>query len=339
MIRHGVAKGAVPEDQKEVDAFRAVDAMDECVEKYRQMVVLNPDDYRCWNLLKRHFLETKSDDVFKDQLLLTQKAIEANPKCYFAWHHRAFLFKHRDGNLDYEKKLCSLLLVFDSRNFHCWNYCRAQGLKMPLDFSNYSSMYGHFTAGEEAVYTDPDDEGAWRYFNKIQESKRGPLYARSGDGCLEVVFRDPFAGVLRVDGEEFVVRNYVGWYRCSLQPAAQRDSTLCYRASRCGLAGTDGRGGVPEDPQHPADVRVQADGQEYLLGPEEEPGLVRKILELSPRCVFALKERLKYTEDIFERKRLAKELGKADPLRRSYYDSLVGRYSKIYAISEHPRDQ
>lgn len=308
MIRHGVAKGTATEDEKAVTDYIAAQALSDSPEKHAALVLLNPDEYASWNALKAHFLQTNAQEEDADkQLALTLKAIEVNPKSYATWHHRAFIIKHKQAALPRERWLCSLLLSLDPRNFHCWNYCHELGLSMPLDFSNYSSMGAHSARAVEAVYTDPDDEAAWRYWARIDvEARPGPFYLRRCHRSLEIIFKRPFLGSIRCTGH-----------------TANAECTVHLPTRIC-------RVGMPD--ANDAELSVWANDKEYRCEVAEAPSLAADILELRPCCIFALKEQLMLTEDPAERKDLVERLAKADPLRKEYYEGLAERFYKIYLI-------
>ncbi|KAF9762785.1 Geranylgeranyl transferase type-2 subunit alpha 1 [Nosema granulosis] len=118
MIIHNVKEGECIEDKKILETLQDIFLIENPTEKATALVPIVTEDYAAWNYLKRV--------PEQRQLGLTETAIENNPKSYQAWYHRLYVYR-QDPVLVLEKiqreiKLISLLLEFDSRNFHCWNY-------------------------------------------------------------------------------------------------------------------------------------------------------------------------------------------------------------------------
>ena len=136
-----------------------------------KLLSVNPDPNYLWNhrretlLLK---LKLKSDnyaaadaasEFIEQEQILTQTALQRNPKAYGAWFHRKWSIRHYlnlfletetsrlsantdangDANADTDANvliksilrllkaeliLCGEFLMLDERNFHCWNYRR-----------------------------------------------------------------------------------------------------------------------------------------------------------------------------------------------------------------------
>lgn len=118
MIIHNIKEGEYVEDKEILRAIQKAYKIEDPVRRSKEMVTLITEDYSAWNILKK--------DISSEQLRLTEMAIENNPKSYQAWYHRLYIYR-KDPVLVLEKieretKLLKLLLEFDSRNFHCWNY-------------------------------------------------------------------------------------------------------------------------------------------------------------------------------------------------------------------------
>lgn len=351
MIKHGVARGGCSEDREEIEEFLRVDGMPACREKYERLVLINPDDYRSWNELKRIFLGD-TQGLLKEQLLLTQKAIMVNPKSYFAWHHRYYLSVEghsrmgaagamgstgRGGNRDgqdgpaggtadaarrldefvaHEQKLCSLLFSVDPRNFHCWNYCLKSGIHMAADYANYSSLQVHDNRAVELLYADPDDEGSWRFYTRIERSKRpGCFYVRLFRNHMDLVFKEPFCGELRINRDRVKIGGYV----------------RCYRHSRGGDAAAPADDGIAIGVLQAPGTAPTAHKLRPLKSSRET---IENILGLRPSCIFAMKEKLKHTKDLEERGAIVSRLCELDKLRQRYYRSLLDGYYEVYVIEE-----
>jgi len=112
-----------------------------------KLLSVNPDPNYLWNyrreILDLQILAQKDsthEEWLKQELIVTQTALEANPKAYGAWFHRKWCirkFVHKvlelgtnsassscQTVLDRELYLCAEFLTLDERNFHCWNYRR-----------------------------------------------------------------------------------------------------------------------------------------------------------------------------------------------------------------------
>ena len=65
--------------------------------------------------------------ILQRERVLTQRALERNPKAYGAWFHRKWILQKLRpslGVLQEELALTKQFLSVDERNFHCWNYRR-----------------------------------------------------------------------------------------------------------------------------------------------------------------------------------------------------------------------
>lgn len=159
----------------------------------------NPDIVTLWNYRKEILLRLKpSKEIINDELYLTEKCLQMNPKSYSAWYHRNWVLDNVDPSPDWKTELllCTKYLKMDERNFHCWDYrqivaskCQEpheNELKFTLEmiesnFSNYSAWHYRsklFSAAgkdeestkiselslvENAAFTDPSDQSAWIY--------------------------------------------------------------------------------------------------------------------------------------------------------------------------------
>jgi geranylgeranyl transferase type-2 subunit alpha len=91
------------------------------------MLMVNPDPVYLWN--RRRSLLCDDDDLkdLHEELSLTRKCLERNPKAYGAWFHRKWCILkagREEVVLKKELGLCAVFLNLDERNFHCWNYRR-----------------------------------------------------------------------------------------------------------------------------------------------------------------------------------------------------------------------
>ncbi|XP_017775253.1 PREDICTED: geranylgeranyl transferase type-2 subunit alpha [Nicrophorus vespilloides] len=176
-----------------------------------QLLIANPDISTLWNYRKEVILqEIETSDKSNEEELgkfmtseikLTEQCLLANPKSYGSWYHRFWVLdRHPKPDWNGEFALCSLYLMKDDRNFHCWDYRRLILEKIGIDldaerkfsterininFSNYSSWHYRSTLKQlnqesldeeinlvqNAVFTDPADSSAWFYLRWILSSQ------------------------------------------------------------------------------------------------------------------------------------------------------------------------
>lgn len=298
MIRHGVKKNEKPKISEEVKEIEKVIDMGESPEKHYQMVLLNPDDYNSWNYLK-NLIFTSDDSIeeIKKQLEISQKAIQANPKSYATWFHRYFLFSRWSDMWFKEHQLCALLLKFDSRNFHCWNYCLKNKFKIKEDLHNYTSMH-YLPYKQRNLFIDPSDEGIWCTFEKrrSQEISNYTGILKKHDSFSEIIFDNIFSGTLEVNDD--IILQSVPTKRIILN------------------------GNVSE---------IKINGKKCSVVFEEIPRVLDEILALDPCCIHALRRKMIYTMDKY-RSEISLKLQKIDPLRQKYYKWLEKREYKIFLL-------
>lgn len=171
----------------------------------------NPDIVTLWNYRKEILLHLKpSKEIINDELYLTEKCLQMNPKSYSAWYHRNWVLENVDPDPDWNKELllCTKYLKMDERNFHCWDYRQIVTTKcqephdkeldftmemIESNFSNYSAWHyrsklfkaagkdeestkiSELSLVESAAFTDPSDQSAWIYqrwlIGKLEPSK------------------------------------------------------------------------------------------------------------------------------------------------------------------------
>lgn len=154
------------------------------------LLVINPDPSYLWNY-RRELLEIKiakgtqcnMEEWIHQEQLMTQRALECNPKAYGAWFHRKWCIRRFVQNISEEEKafsskcemilngelhLCAEFLKLDERNFHCWNYRRyIMGCIMDIT----------------TIFDEPNKEdvikscmnGAWKFTEFVSGSKSTPL--------------------------------------------------------------------------------------------------------------------------------------------------------------------
>jgi geranylgeranyl transferase type-2 subunit alpha len=118
-------------------------------------LLVNPDPLNLWNHRREVMLQAIKEDrkeidkigdadqqsknkFLETERVLTQAALQRNPKAYGAWFHRKWVVQtflsttsttttvpnSVTGILQEELDLTSLFLNLDERNFHCWSYRR-----------------------------------------------------------------------------------------------------------------------------------------------------------------------------------------------------------------------
>ncbi|KAM7303777.1 geranylgeranyl transferase type-2 subunit alpha isoform X2 [Ixodes scapularis] len=194
---------------------------DELLRITGQVLQTNPDDSTLWNIRREVFekyFEKGSKHTAEDgegELMLTEMALQKNPKSYGAWSHRAWAmaaFPNMDW--DRELRLCNLLLEQDERNFNGWDYRRLvcqhakvtpeKELSFTMDkiaanFSNYSAWHyrssllpkvhpgsregtieedvllEEYSLVQNATFTDPGDQSGWFYHRWLTGRERPAL--------------------------------------------------------------------------------------------------------------------------------------------------------------------
>ncbi|XP_042148564.1 geranylgeranyl transferase type-2 subunit alpha isoform X2 [Ixodes scapularis] len=194
---------------------------DELLRITGQVLQTNPDDSTLWNIRREVFekyFEKGSKHTAEDgegELMLTEMALQKNPKSYGAWSHRAWAmaaFPNMDW--DRELRLCNLLLEQDERNFNGWDYrrlvCQRAKVtpekelsftmdKIAANFSNYSAWHyrssllpkvhpgsregtveedvllEEYSLVQNATFTDPGDQSGWFYHRWLTGRERSAL--------------------------------------------------------------------------------------------------------------------------------------------------------------------
>lgn len=132
-----------------------------------KLVEVNPDFYTLYNF-RRLVLQDmmakspeKKRSLLEDELTLTERALQKNPKSYGTWHQRVWVVSQDQSFVPRELALVTKFLQLDSRNFHGWNYRRivaelayAQGILTPADEFAYTT---------KQINTDFSNYSAWHY--------------------------------------------------------------------------------------------------------------------------------------------------------------------------------
>ncbi|XP_065298688.1 geranylgeranyl transferase type-2 subunit alpha isoform X2 [Dermacentor albipictus] len=194
---------------------------DELLHITSQILQSNPDYTTMWNIRREVFMVHFNKSLKKTaedgagELLLTEAALQKNPKSYGAWSHRAWAMENFP-QMDWAKelRLCNLFLDQDERNFHCWDYRRfvcshtkvtaEMELGFTMDriaanFSNYSAWHyrssllpsvhpgsregtvqedvllEEYNLVQNATFTDPGDQSAWFYHRWLTGRERPAL--------------------------------------------------------------------------------------------------------------------------------------------------------------------
>mmetsp|Transcript_6855 Transcript_6855/g.7477 ORF Transcript_6855/g.7477 Transcript_6855/m.7477 type:complete len:447 (-) Transcript_6855:133-1473(-) len=164
-----------------------------------KLLSVNPDPNYLWNHRRElllELLETKKDlspkDFIHQEQVLTQAALQRNPKAYGAWFHRKWSIRqylmtklHEDNDEDMSKfqnlikaelTLCLEFLMLDERNFHCWNYRRFIVSTLGLTLSGIHINNSNETQKSEKLNKDQNYtsyttniDGAWHFLNNMDD--------------------------------------------------------------------------------------------------------------------------------------------------------------------------
>lgn len=213
MIIHNTKEGEYSEDMELLNKIISIentkDPYQYCLQRLRYIT----EDYKSWNILKLF-------DTYVDQLKLNERSIEFNPKSYDTWYHRYYTFmKVLDSNIEDINKLrerdiglIQILLKFDKRNLHCWNYInkiyRNKLDFVPRDVTNYT--YLHYCKSFNSIsciFTDCYDPGMWFYYFTCKERDllKNLFYVRKYEKEIEIIFKDIFIGTIMIDDNRYEV--------------------------------------------------------------------------------------------------------------------------------------
>lgn len=126
-------------------------------------------------------------DFIQQEQILTQTALERNPKAYGAWFHRKWSIRHylstihSDGKfhesvhvlhlLKSELVLCGEFLMLDERNFHCWNYRRfVVGTLMTVLMNGINT-----STGADILDQPLNFDGAWNIHGLLRVDDELPV--------------------------------------------------------------------------------------------------------------------------------------------------------------------
>lgn len=365
MIKHGIPKEYI--DENPTEEIIKVRQMEDCLEKHEKMVLLNPDDYNSWNYLKRHFSIFKEEGFVLKQMELTQRAIMENPKSYHSWFHRHLFFQHLTNGMDdnsitnhemnvkKEIGLCKMLLKFDPRNFHCWNYCKKNHFRIENNLHNFTSM--HYSNFDESVlFLDPNDEGGWCTFEKVNYSNEASSDVNEFTNCNgneytikivgrmrigklngEITFEEPFKGTIKINGKEIETKQPTKRIQLATNELSQAVATneqlqAVATNEPATVQATQAKTKETQELNDTNSLICNSDVvkiKKYVL-----PNLIDKILNLEPNCVYALKHKMIYSQDDEERRRIVEILKREDPMRKEYYEFLCkDKYEQYILIS------
>ena len=279
MINHGQG----PASDSLFDEIKKILEMKDCLEKYEALLQIVPDDYLTW---QKYFLISPPK-----YLEINKKALEANPKSYSAWLFRSLKTEDFDHE---EDRLTRLLLKYDPRNFHCWNYRRAKKLPLIYDYFNYSALHDLIRRGgkidfKSIIYTDPFYEGG--YLELLLESNKVRLFDAhfivSAEKCIRSIFIN----------SEIICEpkiNTLVW-KCEMKFNKNDEiKVVC------------------------DDLILEGKYSDFFTDLE----FISEIIKLEPtaKCPYLVK--LQHTKDLSERKKLKEVLKSLDPIRSIFYESL-----------------
>ena len=135
---HGVTKAQMQKIQQSKETERTEQQDNTLLTEYRsgndditkqlnlntQILHIASQNYQFWNERKeilsslfKNADEEKNDEILNAELKLTEKLLPLNSKAYVVWYHRKWalnLLNKKD--FETERKLCALMLKYDSRN-------------------------------------------------------------------------------------------------------------------------------------------------------------------------------------------------------------------------------
>lgn len=183
------------EDRKEA---KDVESAWKALKSSASVLELNSGHYTMWNMRKEalEIITFKERSTLENELKLTTRCLQTNPKAYCIWEHRRWCIEETnfEGIIAAEIALCEKFHSYDSRNFHCWNYRRwlmerdesistekKQEIELSYtlkkiqdDFSNYSAWHARSVVFDgdfkrewkmifNGIYTNPNDQSLWMY--------------------------------------------------------------------------------------------------------------------------------------------------------------------------------
>jgi len=185
-----------------------------------------------WNMRKTEFLNNPTLEQMEIELKISQRVLTSNPKSYWAFHHRRWIFEYMNvTDLQKEVDLCGMLIDSDSRNFHAWRHRRWAVLRcgnmfdselemtqklISRDFSNYSAWHyrsqlpslinyeEELDMAKSAIWTDPRDQSAWFYYrwliNRPVISANHSLLQEEASMLEELISEEPSAKYAYLSG-------------------------------------------------------------------------------------------------------------------------------------------
>uniref|UniRef100_A0A914DI45 Geranylgeranyl transferase type-2 subunit alpha n=1 Tax=Acrobeloides nanus TaxID=290746 RepID=A0A914DI45_9BILA len=197
----------------------------------------NPDIYTFWNIRRNALIsiiqraedetdedyEKRHNELMKNELGLTRKALMANPKSYSAWFQRFWVLEREiSPDLKQELELCKTALAVDCRNFHCWDHRRLVvklaeiSAEDELEFSN------------ALIQSNPSNYSAWHYrgmlLMKTQPDVSGHGMVISED-CLAGEF-EKILPICSYNAEDQTSWTYCRWLSESACPKEKNEPEL-----------------------------------------------------------------------------------------------------------------
>ncbi len=155
-----------------------------------KLLTVNPDPVYLWNHRREVLLDIfkdrdggdnaigSSEEFIQNEQVLTQAALQRNPKAYGAWFHRKWAIRHyltvieKAANASHagvirllksELGLCGEFLMLDERNFHCWNYRR-------YIVGTLMSVMAHEQNDSQSLFID----GGWNFHALLDDNASVP---------------------------------------------------------------------------------------------------------------------------------------------------------------------
>jgi len=181
-----------------------------------------PDIYTFWNIRRDiiNILKEKKEDeseenhlervktLYEDELKLTFKGIEYNPKSYSAWYQRDWILQnHPQPDLKAELALCEKSLSFvDSRNFHCWDHRRMVAKLAGFDCEEELAF------SDRLIKLNPSNYSAWHYRGTLlQRMQKEKDPSRLLDDKLVAEELETVKNVCAYNSEDQTAWTYCRW--------------------------------------------------------------------------------------------------------------------------------
>uniref|UniRef100_A0A914DJ68 Geranylgeranyl transferase type-2 subunit alpha n=1 Tax=Acrobeloides nanus TaxID=290746 RepID=A0A914DJ68_9BILA len=201
----------------------------------------NPDIYTFWNIRRNALIsmiqrtgdetdedyEKRHNELMKNELELTRKAIMANPKSYSSWFQRYWVLEREiSPDLKQELELCKTALAVDCRNFHCWDHRR---LVVKLAGISAEDELEFLNA---LIQSNPSNYSAWHYRGMLLMKTQPDLSGHGmeiSEDCLSSEF-EKILPICSYNAEDQTLWTYCRWLSESACPKGRCKSPVAKEA-------------------------------------------------------------------------------------------------------------